>query len=245
MKILIALQYWEGDKAQAEKLATFLTDLQAKHSEHADFLLINRYDCIPPTGLAQYVARKFNTFTYRAPRGMTGWPAGCNSLWANTLQWVKCMSEAKKCPRYKAIFTCEGDGGPVFPDWVERLSKAWDVANSKGPVCMAGPLVKIPAEHINGNALMSGDPEMLKWLVRLALNVPATGGWDFVLAGEFKRKGWANIPGMVSYYNSKAFSVEQYLKMQSDNLIWCHGDKSNALVDLGRIFLLGAKTPSL
>lgn len=238
-KILIALQFWEGDKLQADALARFLADLEPRHTDLADFLFVHRHDCVFPTGLDKYVSRKFNTFVYRAARGNTGWPAGCNTLWTNTITWAKTMSQARRVPAYKAIFTCESDGGPVYQDWIARLSQAWNVANHPRPVCVAGPVVSIPARHMNGNLLVSGEAGTLNWIHRLALGVTSTMGWDWVLSPQFEKRGWANIPGMVSYYNSRTFSVEQYRKMQADQLIWVHGIKDNSLIDLGREFLMG------
>lgn len=238
-KILIALQFWEGDRWQAEALGRYLADLEPGHSELADVALVNRHDCPPVSKeVAQAVSRKFNLFQYTAPRGNTGWPAGCNTLWVNTARWAQSMMEARRVPAYKAIFTCETDGAPVFRDWVARMSKAWEDANKAGPVCVAGPVVQIPAEHMNGNLLVSGDQPTLKWVIRLAGGVPSTGGWDFLLARDFKKRGWANIPGMVSYYNTRGYTAEKFMKLQADNLIWVHGVKDNSLIEHGRNILL-------
>ena len=151
------------------------------------------------------------------------------------------MMEANRVPSYKAIFTCETDGAPVFRDWVARLSQAWDTANQATPVCVAGPIVQIPSEHMNGNLMVNGNTEIFKWVIRLASNVPSTGGWDFLLSKDFKKRGWANIPGIVSYYNTRGYTVEKYAKLQSDNLIWVHGVKDNSLIELGRRFLINER----
>lgn len=238
-KILVALQYWAGDRAQAAKLVNFLADLETKHNDHADFLLVNRFDCAPLKEISA-LTRKFNTFSYQSPRGGTGWPYGCNALAASTITWAYRMGEAKKVPLYKCVFTCEADGGPVFEDWTQRLSACWDAVAAKGSVCIAGPLVPHPAEHINGNCLIGGSIENLAWMSRQMHAVKA-GGWDYVLASEFRRRGWANIPQMKSYYASPNFTLDQYHQMVADQLAWVHGDKSNALVDLGRIYIMGAK----
>lgn len=238
-KLLLALQFWEGDRWQAEALLKYLADLEPGHNDLADVLLVNRHDCAPVSKeVAQRISRKFNLFQYTAPRGNVGWPAGCNSLWINTVRWAQSMMEANRVPSYKAIFTFETDGAPVFRDWVARMSQAWDVANAQGPVCVAGPVVQLPAEHMNGNLLVSGDQTIFKWVIRLAGGVPSTGGWDFLLSKEFKKKGWANIPGMVSLYNTRGYTAERFMKLQSDQLIWVHGVKDTSLIDVGREFLL-------
>jgi hypothetical protein len=152
------------------------------------------------------------------------------------------MSVAGKIPKYKATFTFESDGCPVFPDWIARMSQAWDAANTPNPVCVAGPIVQIPGEHMNGNLMVSGVPDTLKWIIRAADGIRVNAGWDWVLSPIFKKRGWANIPGMVSYYNTRGYTVEQFAQAQQDQLIWIHGVKDNSLVEHGRRFLLGSRT---
>ena len=241
-KILIALQYWEGDKAQASALIQYLADLEPRHSDLADVLLVNRHDCVTiPGSVALQVSRKFNLWQYSAPRGNTGWPAGCNSLWTNTIRWVESMSAARRIPRYKAIFTCESDGCPVFPDWILRMSQAWDLANRPKPVCVAGPVVYAPAEHMNGNLLVNGEATMLKWVLRTVDGLKANVGWDYALSPQFKKRGWANIPGIVSWYATRGYTLEKFHEAQRGQLIWIHGVKDLSLIELGRRHLLGEK----
>jgi hypothetical protein len=91
--------------------------------------------------------------------------------------------------------------------------------------------------HINGNCLISCEKKFLNWVTRRIGEIPIWGGWDYMLAGEFEKRGWANIPGMRSYYNSASFSEEQFTKMREEDLIWVHGDKSGDLIKLGKLFM--------
>lgn len=182
-------------------------------------------------------------WTYNSPKRETGWPQGCNGLWFASMEWAYGMISEKKCPAYKAIFTCEADGGPIVRNWVERLSQEWDRVNKEKPVCLAGPLTMIPGEHINGNAMVSGNVNTLRWITR-ELNGGIAGGWDYVLAPEFKRRGWANIPGIRSYYGSSYYTQEQYAQMVIDDLTWVHGDKSGCLIDWGKNPLIGLTAPA-
>lgn len=234
-KILIALQFWKGDMPAALRLARYLADLEKGHSKQADLLLVHRFDC-PFEGqdnLIQRLSRSFNVTVYRSPRRGVGWPDGCNELWFATMEWVHSMVYAGRVPHYKAIFTCEADGGPVFQDWISRMSLAWDAANKDRKVFIAGALTE-PGPHINGNALISGDLKHLFFVVRKLGGAPPGIGWDYVYRDLFKRIGWADIPGMKSYYNSKNFTTHQFQQMIADELIWVHGDKSGCLIDYGR-----------
>lgn len=236
-KILIALQFWEGDRAQALELAKFLADIEPRHQALADLLLVHRVDCRAPNEIVSHVSRKFNTFVYKSPRSESGWPQGCNALMESTVEWAYCMMDAKRVPDYKAVFLCEADGGPVSRDWIVKMSQAWDDANRRKPVVIAGPLVHAPNEHINGNCMLSGSSDFLRWLVRGPKSVSA-GGWDYIMWPIFKQKGAANIVGMRSYYNTPHFSLEQYNQMRNEDLVWVHGDKSGDLVKWGRQELL-------
>lgn len=239
-KLLLVLQWWEGDRRQAEKLARFLADIEPRHSNLADVLLVCRFDSKISADLTPHLSRKFNTYSYKTPRSNVGWPAGCNDLWACAMEWVYHMRVAKKTPAYKAIFTFEADGGPLIPNWIAEMSAEWDRVSREKPVVMAGPLVQVPGEHINGNALMSGDLEFLKWgVLRGNFRPRVPGGWDWVLRDTFKQMGWANIPRMRSYYNSATFTINQYLQMREEKLIWVHGIKDDSLIDMGKIWIAG------
>lgn len=229
---------WAGDREQAMRLAQFLADLEPKHSDSADFLLVHRFDCKAPDDVVPALSRKFNTFTYKSPFCDTGWPLGCNALADFTAEWALAMIEAKKCPAYKAIFLCEGDGAPVQRGWVEKMSAAWDKANEKAPVFQAGPYLPPPLEHINGNCLLNADPRALRWFCQGRWKTTA-GGWDYVGWPAFKEKGVADIPGMKSLYATLSFTKEDWQSMVDKDFIWVHGDKANDLIYWGRKILFG------
>jgi len=232
-KILIALQYWAGDSKLALKLAKFLADIEPRHSDQADFLLLSRYDCPLDTTTVQHLSRKFNVHGFRGWKRGTGWPAGCNDLWLTVMEWAASMSQAKKIPEYKAIFTCEADGAPLFRDWITRMHEAWDQVSREKPVVVAGPLV-LPGPHINGNCLVNGSPKNLNWLAHGMPSVHPAVGWDYLLAPLLKKAGWANIPGMRSIYNTPTFSAERRKSLQEEGVFWVHGGKDDSLIRLGR-----------
>lgn len=233
-KILLALQYWDGDRAAGKRLAEFLADVETKHSDKADFLLVNRFDCRPLLEVVPTLSRKFNTFNHKSPRTNTGWPNGCNDLWFSTMEWAYFMIEAKRVPHYKAILTFEPDCCPLVPDWIARLSYEWDRVNKPKEICMAGALVQQPGEHINGNALITGNMNFLSWITKRVGGVMPGGGWDYVLAPLFKRTGWANIPGMRSLYNTSNYTEEKYEDLKAQDIFFVHGVKDSTLMDLGR-----------
>ncbi len=238
MKALIALQFWEGDRNAAIRLAKYISDLERGRNDFADILLVNRFDCRPIERVDAGLSRKFNLYHWRTRSRVEGWPAGCNAMWISTIEWVRSMSYGGKIPRYNFIFTCEADGAPIQRDWIVRLHQSWNQANSIRPVTIAGPIVGNPEgpvyPHVNGNCLVSGAQGDLDWLLKTVPTIHPHCGWDYGIRDELARRGWADTPDIKSYYNTPMFSREEYEKMVSDNLTWVHGDKSGCLVDYGR-----------
>lgn len=237
-KILVVLQYWEGDKAQAMALARLIADIEPGMSSKADFLFVCRYDCRHDMGIVSHVSRKFSTFHHVSPRRGTGWPMGCNDLFFGGLEWVFHKMKSKRLPHYKALFFIEADCSPLNVDWVSLISHNWDKLQ---PVFVAGRKLRSQHvhEHINGGScLLSGDFKFLEWLVLGAARSNSAAGWDYRLAGEFRRWGWAEIPGLECHWNTKTLSEEQIRTEKDRGVIWLHGVKSNAVLDYARKTLL-------
>lgn len=230
-KILIALQMWEGDKLNALRLARLLADIEPGHQELADFLFVTRFDCSHDLSTIQHVSRKFNTFHYRSPKQGTGWPHGCNELWFGTMEWAYHMMEGKKIPPYKAVFTIESDGIPLVRDWIARYSRQWDSLNAMKKTFVAGAILNKGRidEHINGQALFSGDLKFLRWLIREVGGAPARCGWDLYLAPSFRKWGWSELPGHRVYWNTPTFSEDWFNRDSKDGVVWVHGVKDSSL----------------
>lgn len=212
-KILIVLPFWPGDRAKTLRTAQFLAHLEPQKSSLADLLFVARFDCIHDNDVIRTVAKKFNCYTHVSARKETGWPYGCNGLFFGAMEYVYHMMEAGKIPHYKAVFICEGDTIPLQRDWIARLHKEWDSRK----VTVAGALVPHESHpHINGGCcLLSGNLKFLKWLVKIASGNGVCAGWDWFLAADFSRWGWADIPGIQSIWNTATFSREE-IKAQID-----------------------------
>lgn len=239
-KILIALLFWEGDKAQAMKLARFLADLEPVHSSLADFLFVSRFDCQHGKDTIQYVSRKFNTHAWTSTRRGTGWPIGCNGIFFGMLDWVYSKISTGKIPKYKAILSLGSDGVPFRRDWLSIFHNAWDEANRSRQVNSAGALIPGDHEHINGDCFMfSGNVDFLRWLARGVKDIPSAVGWDWALANQFRDRGWANFPFVRSDWrnpgNCKDTDWDSYV---NSGIVWLHGVRDDSLIELGRKRLL-------
>lgn len=238
-KILLALQFWEQDKAAAMQVARLVADLEPKHSDLADFLFVARFDCTQDPATIAYVSKRFNTFSYvnKHRRGQ-GWPFGCNELWFGTVDHAYTQMQAKLMPDYKAILTFEADGYPLTPDWISRLHDEWDRLHAKGANIIGAMTPPGPPAtagvHINGNCMVSGDPEYLHWLARKLGGCPPGGGWDYILAPEFKRRGWADCPGMKSYWHAPSMQKPFFDRIRKEGVFFCHGVKDQSVIQLVR-----------
>lgn len=230
-KILLALQFWGGDKIQAMKLARLIADLEPGMSSRADFLFISRFDCSHDVPTVEHVSRKFKVFTHvNRTRREVGWPAGCNGLWFGTMDHVYALGESKRMPPYKAVLTFEADGFPMRPDWIPRLHDAWDEANRRKPIVALGAMQTSPGLHINGNALFSGDKKFLFKIARQISGCAPHKGWDYVLAPEFRKLGWADCPKMRSWWNYPTMSVKDFEAIIAQDVVFFHGCKDDSVL---------------
>jgi hypothetical protein len=238
-KILIVIQFWQGDRDLALQLARLLADIQLEHCALADILFVSRFDTTHDAATVQYVSRKFNVFTHTSQRRGTGWPMGCNSLFFGSLEWAYHKMAAAQALHYKAILILGADGVPLRPDWISQFSSAWD--EFEGKKVIAGALIPDAHHpHINGDcALLSGDLKFLHWLVHGVCDIKVQAGWDWVLSYEFQTRGWANLPFVKSAWNKKdPFTEEEWDAELLAGTTWFHGQKGFSLLNLARKKLL-------
>lgn len=225
-KILLALQFWSGDREQAMENARLIADLEPRLSEKADFLFSARFDCTQDMETVEYVSRKFKVHTHiNRHRQGKEWPHGPNELWFGTVDYVFDFGRAKRLPPYKAVLTFEADASPISPHWIERLSTAWDAAKVK----VLGAMQTTPGPHINGNCLVSGDQSFLKLIGRDIGGCSPQGGWDYILAPVFKKQGWADCPLMKSFWGCKTMSSEWFSSLLNQHVCFVHGIKDDSV----------------
>jgi hypothetical protein len=237
-KILLVLQFWEGDKEQAMQLARFIADLSPGMNDHADFLFAARFDCPQDNDAVKYVSRKFNVWTTTCRRRGVGWPHGCNELWFGTMSWIYDMITMKKLQHYKAVFTFEADCVPMRPDWLQHFCREWDAIQTVQPIYVAGALLRAPGEHINGNAMFSTDLKFLRWIAKDIVSAASSAGWDFWLAPQFRQWGWAQLPGLLSYWNAQTMPEAEINRLFWSGIAFLHGVKDDSLFKEARRRLL-------
>lgn len=223
-RLLLALQFWNGDRAQAMRLARMIALNESKFCKSADFLFAARHDADHDPKTVEAVSRRFNVFTYTSRRFGTGWPHGCNDLWFATMEWAGCLAAKNG---YKAVLTFEADCVPLTDGWIQALSDEWDKCNK----FVVGSLQSYPAPHINGNAMFSAAKPFTEWLTRKIVNVPARHGWDCYLAKAFQQWGWAGSTKIRSLYQKPTLGGVEAEELIAAGVEFLHGVKDESGLD--------------
>lgn len=227
-KILITFNFWKGDKAQTMRAARFLADIEPTMCSNADMLFVCRPDCTQDEETVQYVSKKFHVYTATSRRSEVGWPQGCNGLFFGTADFIYEQRAAKKLPDYKAFLIFEGDSCPLVPDWIQKLSDAWDAANTS----VLGPLIKSPPVHINGNALYSGDMKFLQYLSRKISGCSPCIGYDVFLYTALKKWGLKDCPIMRSHWHCPSMTPQVFRLLRSQGVVFLHGVKDESMMNV-------------
>lgn len=240
-RILLAIQFWNGDKQQAMRLCRFITDLEPTMCDHADFLFVSRFDTPQDADTVDYVSSKFRVFTHKSRRRGVGWPIGCNELWAGTTSHIYQSIGGKKMPAYKAVLTFESDCVPMQHGWIQRLSSQWDEEKraNNGALAAMGAWLRWPGPHLNGNMMISGDPHHLSWLSDAVSSVGGRGGWDYIIYPQLERRGIAQVSTIRSYWGSKTMTREWFEREVQSDAVFIHGVKDDSLLSMSRKRLLG------
>jgi len=181
-KLVLALQFWAGDRDAAMRNAKRIADNEPIYREDVIFLFVARYDCPHDLAVVAYVGQKFKTETYTGFRRGVGWPHGCNELWCDLMQQSIRRMRSGEWEGVDGILTFEADCVPVDPDWINRLRKAWDIALASNKMVL-GHWLPEPTGfgHINGNAIFDPLIAIKLGLVGCASDV----GWDFHWGPKF------------------------------------------------------------
>ena len=152
-KLLIVLQYYEGDKQAAEELAELIADLERVRNNQADFMVFRRHDATEfSSAVLQKLRDKFNK-VYSEPcrrRDAKGYPFGANQMWADL---VTLMGQVPQWyNNYYAFLPLESDCVPMRPGWIGELIEEFRVAKTKN-FAAVGHIHSNPIEHLNGVAV--------------------------------------------------------------------------------------------
>ena len=199
-KIVIALQFWAGDRTRAMRLASLIADIEQVKNNQFDFAFVARFDTAPDMDTVHKVSRKFNVWTLKGTRRGTGWPHGCNELACDMFQQAVTYKRQKLWNNHKAVYLLESDNMPMRRDWLQAISDEWDEAQTKGKLIMGSwSPYHSTVGHINGNMLFDLD---LALKVKGLEGCPARAGWDCYFAHKFAPH-WHRSRIMSNHYDHR------------------------------------------
>jgi len=233
-RLVVVLQFWEGDKAAAMRNARRIADNEPKFRDDFEIMFASRFDCQQDQETIQYVSKKFKTSIFKSPRRATGWPHGCNDLLFSIAQ--ESFQRVTKGPwaNVRAMYLMEADCIPVHREWLDRLKHEWELTEQSGKWIAGwwaangndaiGPDGG-PVGHINGNMLMS--PMIARYVPKF-YGCPATSAWDCFFAEDFAPR-WRKADFMENLYHQAAPSRKELELMVARGSVLIHGVKDTTV----------------
>lgn len=224
---LIALQFWQGDRDKAMRLAKFIADIEPTKREDVDFLFLARHDCDHDQITVGHVARRFNVQLLKPKTRAVGHPHACWVMFFSVLEWVYHMKAAKKCPQYKWVLCFEPDCTPISKTWIDELKEEWNRLNK----AVVGSETFHWQMHLNGNAMYSADLNFLKWFVMgLTVNVvPPREPYDIWLFPRFAQWGVGYSRKIANRCGQKTMSNPEAEAIKNMGIALIHGVKDDSL----------------
>lgn len=230
MKLLLALQFWEGDRQHAAKLAGLIADLEPAPRNDVVVAMVARHDSRVDSETLERIRTKFPAEGYIIPSGLTGYPGGCNSLWRETVLYAAARG-------FDYVLTFEADCTPLVPDWIDRLKSAVEEAVSKTPTAvvfgaMQGPWweKRVFGNHINGNCVVRLTPTLIAAVRQYVPESNVRRPWDLVLFDTFQRcGGTVDLREIRSDWRSNYHSLEQARKWITSGVVFHHGTRDMSL----------------
>lgn len=232
--IVLCLQYWDGDRSTALRLARLIADIQPKWSDRFEFMFVPRFDSTLDANTVRYVSRKFNVWSRISARREIGWPAGCNGivsdLFMDSLRRVNDGTWA----HVDGVWLLEADALPLTIDWLDKIEQEWKLARADGKLIMGAWQPEWSnVGHINGNLIFH---PALAATVRGLEGCPPNLPWDTHHAPKFA-KHWYKSGQMVNFYK-RTDVQEQELWPPGANWVFVHGIKDDTGYNLVRSRLL-------
>jgi len=156
-KLLIVIPYYEGDRTDAEELASLMADLERVPSTAADVMLFRRFDAKEfSLDVRAKLETKFGRVLMRTCRQTDGkgYPFGPNSMFYDMVMQFGQLPEWRE--NYYAFINFEPDAVPSRPGWITEIARAFQRASDEGFACL-GYIHNDPVRHLNGMAVYAID----------------------------------------------------------------------------------------
>lgn len=225
---LLCLQYWDGDRSKAMRLARFIADLEPAKREDVDFMFMARADSSFDAATSAHVSRKFNVFTAKPRVRAAGHPYACWVTFFSVFEWLLQNKSQKTCPQYKWVLCFEPDCVPIGKTWITELSDEWNRLNKH----VVGSETFHWQMHLNGNAMYSADMNFLNWMVRdiTLAGCPAREPYDLWMFPQFARWGVGYSRKIANRCGQKTMVPDESKWLREKmGIALCHGVKDDSL----------------
>lgn len=156
-RFLICIQYFDGDKEEAEDLGLLISELERIRNRDADVLIFGRADAQEYSRTVRdRLSAKFNKVMFERCRrnDAKSYPFGANAMFYDMV--TKFAQTAPWPNDYFAFIPLEADCVPTRPGWIAELSKAYRMAELENKSAI-GFVHDDPVRHLNGVAVYAID----------------------------------------------------------------------------------------
>ena len=239
-KLLIVINYYDGDRLMAKTLAELIADLEPKRNEKADILFFRRYDAEQmPNLLIDKMTDKFEKCKQLKCRRMNavGYPYGPNEMFYDLLER---MNNPEWQSDYYAFLNMEADCVPLTPGWIDVLLEQFGEAYDEGKFAVGHVVQANPGQHLNGAALYSSD----FWQRAGGMNMiggPAASAYDIYHANRILPIA-KDTNAMLMDFNRKTISESdlESIRKNGEKPAFLHGVKDmSALIGIRNKYIKG------
>jgi hypothetical protein len=244
--MIVALQYYEGDRGQTMSLARLLADLEPVKRQDVMLALVCQPDT-PWTVLTsktiKHCERKFPVIHVVSARGDHGHPVACTAIWTGMMEFFHGAYQ------HEAVLALDGgDGVPLHRDWLSMMMLEHQRTLSVGKLITGSPyyLGGCPL-HVNPNAVF----QMSVWTKEPSLQTPPVYNGTLLTHFDiFHRRVMlanASLSSVVrTDWQGAGNKISQALMGErAKQAVWLHGYKDLDLFSVARQYLFAAPEVAL
>jgi hypothetical protein len=228
MKFVIALQFYNGDRDRAMRLARMIADIQPYFRMDLLFLFVCRYDCDMSIADLAYVGKKMMVEFFKTTTRWDGWPAGPNGMARDLLEESYLRVKSGRWSDVMGMIMIEPDCIPCDQEWIDTLCSAFPIG---GPRIM-GAWRPSGGEHghINGNCVIQADIARLPGFLA-AFNQHLA--WDCAIV-PFVKDYWLETHLIKNCFESTGATREVFEAKAQEPPVLIHGYKDDSCYELAR-----------